>query len=394
MVHHNDVAVLIPTYNRSNLLAESIESALAQTDRPAEIVVIDDGSTDATGAVATRYGDSVRYLPQKNAGKSSAINAGIAATVSPFLLVLDDDDLLPPSAIADHRRALNSDSEAGFSYGRYSRFRPGEAAGESTDLEPFDPDDSRRLFIQLIEHDFLPNPSWLVRRSAMDRVGPYSVELKRSQDFEMILRLSRAFRGVATPAVVLHQREHEAARGHGGERQQTTHTIDLWVKYDALMMKMIDQSSSDEDYRPFEDEPAPTATLALQRGVSNFQRNNFEAALQHLARYASQTGGREAGPLDAAIGARLLAASHGLRTVLAEQPSVAARLRALDLNPGLRRIMASQAGWRFKRAIAERRIGEAISLWRFTRTAFGISPLEAVRYRRGPYPRPGDSPTG
>lgn len=390
MVGRNDVAVLIPTYNRSDLLKESIASVLAQTMRPAEIVVVDDGSSDDTGAVVQGYGDAVRYLPQMNAGKAAAINAGLSATRSQRILVLDDDDLLPPSAIADHCEVLDQDDEAGFSYGRYSRFRPGGVRPEdSRDLEPMDLTDQRRLFLQLIEHDFLPNPSWLVRRSVMNQIGPYSAELKRSQDFEMILRLSRRFRGAAVPSVVLYQREHEAARGHGVERQRTTHTIGLWVKYDAIMMEMIDRSSSDEDYRPFEDEAVPHETLALQRGVSNFQRNNFDSALGHLARYASAAGARQPTGLEAAIGARLLAASHGLGTAMGTEPSVAQRLKALGLHPELRRAMASQSAWRFKSAMASGRISEAFALWRFASAAFATNPVEAARHRQGPYPRQG-----
>lgn len=387
-----DVAILIPTFNRATLLVESVRSALGQTRRPAEVIVIDDGSTDETPSAVAQFGDAVRYLPVVNGGKSAAINAGLALSRSGHILVLDDDDLLPPNALEQHLAALEGNPEAGLSYGLYSRFRPGrERPSESTDIEPVDPEDDRRLFIRLIEHDFLPNPSWLVRRQVMDAVGPYSTDLKRSQDLDMILRITRHHGAAMVPAVVLWQREHIAARGHETERLKTVHTIDLWVKYDAIMMASIDATTDDHDYAPFDDEIIPASTVILQRAVSNFQRNNFKGALEHLTRYRGQAGRSSPSPLDKAIGGRLLAASHGLGAALAAEPAIDVQIGALGLHPELARAMASQAAWRFKTHVSQGQYREAARLWRFTTRAFGINPIAARRHRQGPYPRPSET---
>lgn len=387
MPHPNSVTVLIPTYNRAHLIEESIRSALEQSSPPSEVLVIDDGSSDHTGKVVTAFGDKVRYLAKTNAGKSAAINAGLSLVRTEFVLVLDDDDLLPPGALAAHLDALRARPDAGFSYGRYSRFRPEhEAPWQSTDVEPVDDDDNRPLFIRLLEHDFLPNPTWLVRRSAMDAVGPYSEELKRSQDLQMILRLSKAFPSAAVNEVVLWQREHQAPRGPRSERRQAVHTIDLWVKYDALMMQGLDQALGDKDYRPLAEVEVPIEAATLQRAVSNFQRNNFDAALRHLERYLAGLGHRPPSAIELAIGGRLLAASHGLDAALQSDPPVAARLRALNLPKPLARAMASQASWRFKALVKWRQVTAASRLWSFTVEAFGVNPVQARLYRQGRYP--------
>ncbi len=108
-------SVLIPTFERAELLGQAIESALAQTHDNREILVIDDGSGDATGAVAARYLPAVGYLRQENRGKAAALNFALAAATGDVILVLDDDDLLPPTALADHASALEGDPRADFS---------------------------------------------------------------------------------------------------------------------------------------------------------------------------------------------------------------------------------------------------------------------------------------
>jgi GT2 family glycosyltransferase len=86
------VSVIVPTYNRAAILARALDSALAQSYPHVEVLVIDDGSTDATAAVVAQYGDRVRYLRQANAGVGAARNHGIANARGEFIAFLDSDD--------------------------------------------------------------------------------------------------------------------------------------------------------------------------------------------------------------------------------------------------------------------------------------------------------------
>src|SRR6187551_867813 len=88
----SDIAVVIPTFNRANLVGRAIESVLNQTVAPAEIIVVDDGSTDETASVCRRYGTRVRYQWQKNAGASASRNLGIKLASRPWIAFLDSDD--------------------------------------------------------------------------------------------------------------------------------------------------------------------------------------------------------------------------------------------------------------------------------------------------------------
>jgi len=86
------VSVVIPAYNIEAYLARALDSVLAQTLGPEEIIVVDDGSTDQTAAVAQQYGNRVRYFYQSNAGLSAARNTGIRNATCPWIAFLDGDD--------------------------------------------------------------------------------------------------------------------------------------------------------------------------------------------------------------------------------------------------------------------------------------------------------------
>ncbi|MCA8882264.1 MAG: glycosyltransferase family 2 protein [Rhodobacteraceae bacterium] len=100
------VAVVLPTYNRARHVCEAIDSILAQEARPEEVIVVDDGSTDDTLQVLSRYGDAIRVIAQDNAGASAARNAGAAAATADWLTFLDSDDLWRPERMTLLRRDL------------------------------------------------------------------------------------------------------------------------------------------------------------------------------------------------------------------------------------------------------------------------------------------------
>src|ERR1700754_3722880 len=93
--HEPLVSVVVPTYNRANLIGRTVASVLSQTDSNVEVVVVDDGSTDATKETLARaFGDDarVRYLHKRNGGAASARNAGLDAARGEYIALLDSDD--------------------------------------------------------------------------------------------------------------------------------------------------------------------------------------------------------------------------------------------------------------------------------------------------------------
>jgi glycosyltransferase involved in cell wall biosynthesis len=95
------VSIIINNYNYAGFLGAAIESALAQTYRPIEVIVVDDGSTDDSRAVIDSFGQRVRSVIKANGGQGSAYNAGFSVSRGRFIHYLDSDDLLEPDAIAE-----------------------------------------------------------------------------------------------------------------------------------------------------------------------------------------------------------------------------------------------------------------------------------------------------
>jgi glycosyltransferase involved in cell wall biosynthesis len=126
------VSVIIPTYNRAELISQAIDSVLAQTVPAHEIIVADDGSTDDTAAVVAAYGDRVRYLALPHRGQPAATrNAGIRAATGVLLAFLDSDDLFLPDKLARQIAALAQTPAAGvvYSNGLYFRTTPDAPVG-------------------------------------------------------------------------------------------------------------------------------------------------------------------------------------------------------------------------------------------------------------------------
>ena len=109
-MYNPKVSIVIPAYNASNYLAQAIDSALAQTYRNFEIIVVNDGSKDdgATEQVALSYGDKIRYFYKENGGSSSALNMGISNITGEWFSWLSHDDLYYPEKLEKQIKYINS----------------------------------------------------------------------------------------------------------------------------------------------------------------------------------------------------------------------------------------------------------------------------------------------
>jgi GT2 family glycosyltransferase len=130
-------SVIIPAYNSAATLARAIDSVCAQTHPAHEIIVVDDGSTDATAAVARTYGEAVRLLQQPNAGVAAARNAGARAASGDWLAFLDADDWYAPDRLQRHAEWIDEDSGLDFLTGDYEyRDAAGTLLGTSMAQHP------------------------------------------------------------------------------------------------------------------------------------------------------------------------------------------------------------------------------------------------------------------
>ena len=204
------VSVIIPTYNRVDLIAQAIDSVLAQAYPQTEIIVADDGSTDDTAAVVGVYDDRVRYLALPHRGQPAATrNAGIRAATGDLLAFLDSDDLFLPNKLAVQVAALTQNQAAGvvYSNGVYFRTTPDAPLGRVLDGLPAP---SGWVFGQLLVGNFLAPPVVLIRRAALDAVGLFdeSPELFAVEDYDLWLRLAAHMPFVYVPGDVAAIRRH------------------------------------------------------------------------------------------------------------------------------------------------------------------------------------------
>lgn len=112
------VAVVITCFNQARFLAEAIESVRNQSRQPDECILVDDGSTDDTAAIASRY-DDVNYVFQQNRGLAAARNTGLQRATAEYILFLDSDDIIRPSAIEYCLAAFAANPNAAFVYGGF-----------------------------------------------------------------------------------------------------------------------------------------------------------------------------------------------------------------------------------------------------------------------------------
>lgn len=162
------VSVVIPCFNQAAFLREAIDSVIAQSYAPIEIVVVDDGSTDDTSKIAASYRE-VRLVRQANAGLPAARNAGVRASSGEFVICLDADDRLLPDGVAVGVRALREAPEAAFAFGT---FRWIDAAGYPTAM-PGNLVVHGNAYEAMLRQSIPMHASAVFRRRALDSVGGY-----------------------------------------------------------------------------------------------------------------------------------------------------------------------------------------------------------------------------
>jgi glycosyltransferase involved in cell wall biosynthesis len=185
------LSLIIATYNHGRYLAAAIDSVLAQT-RPAEVIVVDDGSTDDTPAVLAPFAGRVRVHRQDNRGLSAARNAGLALAGGDYIGFLDADDVIAPTKLARQAAVLDADPHVGWTYCDVRI--ADEVTGESTLASERFRYAGRQLdgwlFPELVRGNFMPVMAPLVRRDALAAAGEFDARLTPMEDWDLWLRLS------------------------------------------------------------------------------------------------------------------------------------------------------------------------------------------------------------
>jgi hypothetical protein len=195
------VSIIIPAYNHARFLPDAIDSALMQTYRKVEIIVVDDGSTDDTRVVAAGYGYRIRYVWQENRGLSSARNTGLQLAKGEFVALLDADDIYKPEFVHTLLNILLADPTLD---GVHCSAQTVDVVNEPLPQrigKGVEPDSFRA---KLLEGGYFPPLCMFVRKYCYDRLDQlFDESLTACEDWDMWLRFSTRYRilGIDEPLV-------------------------------------------------------------------------------------------------------------------------------------------------------------------------------------------------
>ncbi len=186
------VSVIIPTYNRADLVKRAIQSVLGQNYEEFELIVVDDASEDNTREVIQEFDDPrLKYLRhEQNRGGSAARNTGIKESRGKYISLLDDDDELLPRHLENLVATIEDlGPEWGVVYSGKVNID-----GEKRTKDYPDPGWQGDIFEKILVEGSIQTSTLLIRRSCFDKVGMFDEEFPRHQDWEMNIRLSKHFK--------------------------------------------------------------------------------------------------------------------------------------------------------------------------------------------------------
>lgn len=195
------ISCIVPVFNGERYLAEALDSILAQTYRPIEVIVVDDGSTDGTADLVARYGERVRYVRQTNRGAPTARNLGLAMATGAFVAFLDSDDLWHPEKLARQMARFEARPELDLCVSHLQRFWISQLETEKRSFE-----DHRYA-------EVLPGyvtVTLLARRALFDSVGHFDTARRVGDPMDWFLRAAE--RGAVMellPDLLVYTRMHE-----------------------------------------------------------------------------------------------------------------------------------------------------------------------------------------
>lgn len=205
------VSILIPVYNGANYMREAIDSALAQTYQNIEVIVINDGSTDASEEIALSYGEKIRYFAKENGGVATALNLGIEKMQGDYFSWLSHDDLYMPDKIKIQIEALQERNDLQtIVYSDFTEWNMEDGSVSAAEI-------SSQFSKERLENSVFPvcfglihGCSLLIHKSHFQRAGVFDEGLRTTQDYDLWFRMFRGQRLIFVPEPLICSRLHAA----------------------------------------------------------------------------------------------------------------------------------------------------------------------------------------
>lgn len=238
MSQHFDrsVTAIIATYNRGRLIEQAIDSVLEQREPVAQLIVVDDGSTDDTATRLRRYGERIEYIRKPNGGKASAINLALPRARAEWVWLFDDDDIALPEGTRLLLDALDHERRADFSFGGQviaEEGPDGRLVGHRVVAPRANGGDS--LLLDVLTAFSFRLQAMLIRRRGLLEAGGLDERYLRGQDYELIVRLARRLHGARVDEPIFLWRQHTGERGPASIRHAAVERDRPWEAFDELL---------------------------------------------------------------------------------------------------------------------------------------------------------------
>jgi len=212
------VSIIVPTYNAEGYIEETLESALRQTYRPTELIVVDDGSTDGTLSLVQRLGSCVKVVTQENSGVCVARNHGVARSDGTVLAFLDADDIWEPDKIEKQVGIFEQHPEVGLVAVNYDEI---DASGKKLRRKLKQP---TQLFNRVVnlhrtllqDGNFLSLSACMISRNAFEQAGGFYTKKRiLSGDYDLWIRVSEQHLAFVISEILCHYRVLPDSQIHG-----------------------------------------------------------------------------------------------------------------------------------------------------------------------------------
>ena len=247
------LSVILPVYNGGKYLHEAISSILMQTYSNFEVIVINDGSLDDSGATVHSFNDSrIRYIEQTNQGLAATLNRGIDLAHGVYVARQDQDDISLPDRLAKQVAYMQAHPECGL-LGTWAQIMEIEKLSDRFHRHPTDPGELR--YHLLFNNPFV-HSSVMLRKSVLDQIGGYSTDPERQppEDYELWSRISRVAEVSNIPESLLIYREIASSMSRTGVSPFQRRLVRLSAENIALAAETQDH------------DPAVLAIAALTHG--------------------------------------------------------------------------------------------------------------------------------
>lgn len=260
------VSIIIPVYNGSNYLNCSIESALSQTYKNVEILVVNDGSNDEgkTREIALSYKDKIKYIEKENGGVASALNTGIENATGEYISWLSHDDLYIPQKVEIEVNALNElENKQTVIFSNFDLINEKDKViGKTNFLIDQTKEEFCQGFYPVVKAS-MNGCTTLINKKCFDEVGLFDLSLRTSQDYDMWLKLLKKFPSYFIEESLVKYRIHEKQDTKSNPVVEKE-SNEIWIKIISELNEEIIKSWNKETYNVYYD-------LYLQMKASKYK---------------------------------------------------------------------------------------------------------------------------